>query len=161
MASLLNAPVSAPAPVKDMIDQWIDSQRPNLTGLDRIQAGPRANHMAEADAAMGLTPQEKFLYNTHLQNLNGPGKVVHPTGDISSLYQMSFQNEDDGKTYNIPTIWNGKILEPNDAIAAARKTGLDRFPSYDNGEDAETRYNQMHGFLEKDTGDFIAGAKGQ
>jgi hypothetical protein len=163
MASLLNAPISAPAPVKDMIDQWIESQRqgsPDLTGLDRIQAGPRANHMAEADAAMSLTPQEKFLYNTHLQNLNGPGKVVHPEGAISSLYQMSFQN-DDGKIYNIPTVWNGKILEPPDAIDAARKTGLDKFPSYDNQDDAESRYNAMHGFLEKDTGDFIAGAKGQ
>jgi hypothetical protein len=115
--------------------------------------------MAEADAAMSLTPEEKFLYNTHLQNLNGPGKIVHPDGSISSLLQMSF--ESNGKIYNIPTVWNGKQLEPDEAIKAAVSVGLNKFPSYNSEDEAEARYDAMHGFLERDTGDFMAGAKGQ
>lgn len=126
------------------------------SGMNRIQPGPVANHMAEADQALGLTPQEKFLYNMHLQNLNGTGKIVHPDGSISSLLQMSF--EKDGKFYNIPTVWGGQQLEPNDAIKAAEKVGLNKFPSYGSEEEAEARYEAMHDFLGQDTGDFIAGA---
>jgi hypothetical protein len=128
-----------------------------LPGMNRIQPGPVANHMAEADAAMDLTPQEKFLYNTHLANLHGPGKIVHPDGSVSSLLQMSF--EQDGKFYNIPTVVGGKQLAPGDAIKAAEKVGLDKFPSYPSEEQAEARYDALHEFLGRDTADFIAGAK--
>lgn len=126
-------------------------------GMSLVQGGPRANHMDEADQAMGLTPQEKFLYNMHLQNLNGPGKIVHPDGSISSLLQMSFER--DGKVYNIPTVWGGKQLDPADAIKAAESVGLNKFPAYNNQEEAEARYDAMHDFLGKDTGDFIESAK--
>jgi hypothetical protein len=125
--------------------------------LNYVQGGPRANHMAEADATMDLSPEEKFLYNTHLQNLNGTGKIVHPDGSISSLLQMSF--EQDGKFYNIPTVWGGKQLDPVDAIKAARAVGLDRFPSYKSEDEAEARYEALHHFLERDTSEFMAGAK--
>lgn len=108
---------------------------------------------------MNLTPEEKFLYNTHLQNLNGTGKIVHPDGSISSLLQMSF--EQDGKFYNIPTVVGGKQLAPIDAIKAAEKVGLDKFPSYSSADEAEARYNALHDFLGRDTADFIAGAKAQ
>lgn len=129
----------------------------NSPEMNRIQAGPRANHLVEADAAMNLTPEERYLYNTHLQNLNGTGKIVHPDGSISSLLQMSF--EQDGKFYNIPTVVGGKQLGPRDAIRAAERVGLDKFPSYDSEDEAEARYSALHEFLGKDTADFIAGAK--
>jgi hypothetical protein len=129
----------------------------DMAPLSRLEPGPRANHMADADAAMGLTPEEKYLYQTHLNNLYGPGKVVHPDGSISSLLQMSFDR--DGKTYSIPTIWNGQALHPEDAIRAAEKHGLDRFPSYASGDEAEARYQQMHDYLGRDTADFIGRAR--
>lgn len=149
--------------VPDLLDPTFGMTRPRpllesgaAPGMTRNQPGPRANHMGEADQNMGLTPQEKFLYNMHLQNLNGPGKIVHPDGSISSLLQMSF--EKDGKTYNIPTVWGGKQLEPNDAIKEAEKIGLEKFPSYSTSEEAEARYDAMHEFLGRDTNDFIGGA---
>lgn len=130
----------------------------DAAGMNRVLPGPRANHMGEADAAMSLSPEEKFLYNTHLANLNGTGKIVHPDGSISSLLQMSF--EQDGKFYNIPTVVGGRQLAPDDAIKAAEKVGLDRFPSYSSEDEAEARYNALHEFLGRDTADFIAGAGG-
>jgi hypothetical protein len=156
MASLINGPDVA----------VLGSRMPLLASPPPAQAdpalsqnfpGPRANHMAEADAALELTPQEKFLYNTHLQNLNGTGKIVHPDGSVSSLLQMSF--EQDGRFYNIPTVVNGKQLAPTDAIQAAERVGLDKFPSYDSAEEAESRYDAMHDFLGRDTADFIAAAR--
>lgn len=124
--------------------------------MHRLQPGPRANHMGEADASLGLTGQEKFLYNTHLQNLNGTGKIVHPDGAISSLLQMSF--EQNGRFYNIPTVVGGQQLAPDEAIKAAERVGLDKFPSYSSEEEAEARYEAMHEYLGRDTADFIAGA---
>lgn len=148
------APSSPPPPATIVVG---DAQPSGEADLTRTQAGPRANHMADADADLSLTPEEKHLYNTHLDNLNGSGKVVHPGGDISTLYQMSFER--DGKTYAIPTVWDGKILEPDDAIKQAEKTGLDKFPSYKDEATAESRYKAMHDYMEKDTADFIAGSK--
>ena len=129
-----------------------------LGALSRTELGPRANHMAEADKAMSLTPQEKYLYNTHLDNLHGTGKIVHDNGAISSLLQMSFEGPG-GKVYNIPTVWGGRQLSPDDAIQAAQQVGLDKFPSYSSEDEAEGRYQQLHGYLEKDTADFIARAR--
>lgn len=110
------------------------------------------NHLAEADAALHLTPQERFLYQHHLTNLNGAGKVIQPNGDISTVEQMSFER--DGRTYNIPTVWNGKELKPDDAIAQAERVGLDKFPSYGSEDEAEGRYQAMHAYLDRDTSDY-------
>lgn len=154
------APPGAYSPTYDTLDKWLSAPSASPAGaadLTRVQAGPVANHMAEADSALNLSPEEKFLYNTHLQNLNGTGKIVHPDGSISSLLQMSF--ESGGKIYNIPTVWGGKQLDPSDAIRAAEKVGLNKFPSYGTEDDAESRYEAMHQYLEKDTGDFIAGSQ--
>jgi hypothetical protein len=110
---------------------------------------PDPANLQAATRDMGLTPQEQFLYQTHLDNLYGPGKVVHPDGAISTLYQMSFDRN--GRTYNIPTVWGGAIIPPAEAIQQADKLGLDRFPSYASGDEAERRYNAMHGYMERDT----------
>lgn len=131
-----------------------------LVSLGHVEAGPRANYMADADAAMNLTPQEKYLYQTHLTNLYGTGKIVHPDGGISSLLQMSFEG-DNGRTYNIPTVWGGRQLAPVDAIRAAHGVGIDRFPSYATQDEAEARYEAMHDYLGRDTADFIDRSRGR
>ena len=55
----------------------------------------------QAHQALQLTPQERGLYERHLANLNGPGKVEHPDGSISTLYQMSVTGPGN-QIYNIP-----------------------------------------------------------
>ena len=64
--------------------------------------------MAAAHQAMNLSPQEQALYQRHLDNLKGPGGVDNPDGSRSTLYQTSV--DIDGKTYNLPTVYDGKIL---------------------------------------------------
>lgn len=119
----------------------------NDSGHVQLTAG-RTN-LESADQEMHLTPQEKALYQRHLTNLTGPGGVDNPNGSRSTLFQMSFER--DGKTYNIPTVWDGKILKPDDAIKRAEHEGLDKFPSYASEEEAEARYGKMHAFMERDT----------
>jgi hypothetical protein len=108
----------------------------------------------EATQAMGLTPQEQFLYQHHLNNLYGGGRVVQPTGDVSTLLQAVVTGPD-GRYYNIPTVWGGQVLEPDQARAQAAQVGWDKWPAYDSPDVADKRYGDMHDYLEKDTGAWI------
>jgi len=110
--------------------------------------------LADADAAMKLTPQERSLYQRHLTNLTGPGGVDNPDGSRSTLFQATVDH--DGKTYAIPTVWDGKILSVDQAVERVRAEGWDKFPAYKNPEEAEARYQKMHGFMEQDTASFKA-----
>jgi hypothetical protein len=94
-----------------------------------------------------LNEQEQFLYQLHAQNL-AAGGVANPKGGTSTLFAATF--EIGGKTYVIPTVWNGQILQPDQALAQAKAIGLDKFPSYGSEDEAEARYDAMHGYMEKD-----------
>lgn len=97
--------------------------------------------------ALSPTPQENNLYQTHLANLR-TNPVRNPDGSVSTLKQTTF--EEDGRTYNIPTIWDGAEHDPNIAWARAKKIGLANFPSYNSDQAAESRYQQMHDAMAKD-----------
>ena len=126
------------------------------------------SNFQDANESLGLNKQEADLYKRHLSNLWGSGGVDNPDGSRSSLYQAV--QEHNGKFYNIPTVWNGKIetqtythpytgqqMEvPNQtAIDNVSKEGWDKFPSYNTPEEADARYDQMHVFMEKDTQDYL------
>jgi len=116
--------------------------------LQRGSVPPDETNYNQANADMKLTPQEQALYKRHLGNVAGPGGVTNPDGSRSTLYQASVER--DGKTYNIPTVWGGKIVPPEEAIKLAEAQGFDQFPSYGSAAEAEARYGRMHGYMEKD-----------
>lgn len=124
-----------------------------------LSATGMPGHMGEAHAALNLTPQEQALYQRHLDNLNGTGGVDNPptasdpNPSRSSLRQISVQDGD--KVYNIPTVYDGKVVPDQEAIARAKAEGIDKFPSYGSHDEAEARYQQMHQFMDKDTGDYF------
>lgn len=113
-----------------------------------------------------MTDTEQNLYQMHLQNLYGDGKVMHDNGDISTLYQGV--QEHNGQFYNIPTVWSGQIQTekytkpdgttmdvPNaQALQNVEKTGWAAFPSYPSPQEADDRYDAMHKYMDKDTADY-------
>ena len=106
-----------------------------------------------------MTTQERGLYERHLANLHGAGKVQHPDGSISTLYQMTVTGPD-GRYYNIPSVYQGQILTPERAVKAAEQQGWHQFPSYSTPEDAEARYQQMHEYMDQDVGRYLQGPVG-
>jgi hypothetical protein len=126
-------------------------------------SAPDLTNYNAANTALKMNPQEQALYQMHLTNLHGPGGVdnppdaQHPQGSRSSLYQTSV--EIDGRVYNIPTVWNGKIVSPDQAVQLAQQHGLDKFPSYENEQQAQSRYDQMHDYMEKDTRAYLTNRK--
>jgi hypothetical protein len=103
----------------------------------------------DAVTTLDLTPQEQFLYQHGLNNLNNGTWVQQPTGEVSTILQTSVEGPD-GKTYNIPTVWDGKVLSVDQAMARAAAVGWDKWPSYDNPDAAEKRYQSMHTFMDRD-----------
>lgn len=115
-------------------------------------------HLETAHKDLKLTPEERDLYIRHLTNLWGDGGVDHANGDRSTLYAVT--TDIDGRGYIIPSVRDGKILPPDDAIDAARADGLHQYPSYPNADEALQRYMAMHEYMNRDTGDYMAVRRG-
>lgn len=131
------------------------------------------SNLQDADRDLKLTDQEKYLYNKHLDNLWGEGGVNNSDdkGNVvsrSSLY-ASIEPRG-GKFYTVPSIWNGKreteeytrpadgklFNIPNEtALKNVDKEGWDKYPSYKTPEEAESRYLQMHDYMDRDTGSYF------
>jgi hypothetical protein len=118
--------------------------RPTVPGFNVRQ------NLVAADAALQFTPEERALYERHLANQWGPGGVDNPDQSRSTLYQMG--TDIDGKTYNLPTVYDGRILPPDDAFARAMALGINTFPSYPSPDAAEARYQRMHDYMDRDAG---------
>lgn len=128
------------------IDQWMQLYQRQQAQNDMMLR--MRNYMA-ATQQLGLTPQEQFLYQHHLNNLYGAGKVVYPDGTISTLDQAVVQGPQG--YYSIPTIWEGQQLSPDLAAQRAAAVGWDKWPSYPTPEAADARYvGQMHEYLGRD-----------
>ncbi len=136
-----------------MTDLEDDTRSPGLINRPVSDMPNMANFNAAHDA-LKMTPEEQALYMRHLANVRGPGGVDRPDGSRSTLFQMSVQMGD--RIYNIPTVWDGKIVPPAQALKLAHMEGIEKFPSYPTTDEAEARYEAMHGYMEKD----IAGARG-
>lgn len=130
----------------DFIDEMKD--RTIKTG-DKLLQSP----YERAQAGMDLNPQERSLYERHLGNLSSKGGVDNPDGSRSTLYVGTYGVDD--KTYVLPRVRDGKILSADDAFNAAKKEGLDKYPSYDSQDKAEKRYQDMHQYMEEDTKAFL------
>jgi N-acetylmuramoyl-L-alanine amidase-like protein len=144
--------------LKDYIDQLPRAGGPaapaGAAGSPRALAGgPAAQASLDAvNRELSLSPQEQHFYRHHLNNLHGEGGIDQPGGARSTV--IGTRVEIDGRTYILPTVFNGKELEPGtqafrDAIKKAG--GLDAFPSYATDAEAKKREDAMHEFMERDT----------
>lgn len=93
------------------------------------------------------TQQERYLYQHHLNNFR-MGGVPHASGEISTVYSTG--QTIDGKYYILPTVWNNDIVDEDEAVERARAVGLDKFPSYKDEKEGESRYQQLHKVMERD-----------
>lgn len=110
--------------------------------------------MGDYNAFKGFdwTPQEEFLYQHHARNLMSGGKVLNPNS-ISTIKQLTA--EFDGMHYNLPTVWDGKVLGDDESIKRAKGVGLQNFPSYKTPEEAQRKYDEMHSFMEGDVQQYL------
>lgn len=145
-------PASVEVPKRLALARSIGPIDPNYT--EPVQT-PRLRSVQSADTAkavpmnmLRLTPQEHYLYQHHLDNLNN-SPVIQPSGDVSTLLQAVVPGP--GKRYyNIPTVWNGKVYSVEDSARMAASEGWKNWPSYKTPQEADARYQQMHPLIEQD-----------
>lgn len=142
------------APKRGMPQTTFDRTMYGMTDAD-LGHGAMPSNLAAADAALKLTPQEQALYQRHLTNLSGTGGVTNANGSRSTLFVNTFGVGD--KTVVVPSVWDGKILTPDQSLERAKAEGLDKFPSYASDAEANARYGKMHDFMEKDTAQYNKG----
>ncbi len=124
------------------------SRDKNLAPEDRNL--DRQTNFLEAVKELGLTQQEKNLYRHHLDNMAAGLAVRNPDGSQSTILQVTIQGPD-GRYYDVPTVWNGKILPPMEGVKrAVQSQGWGYWPSYSTSDEADARYMQYHRFMEKD-----------
>ena len=105
------------------------------------------SNLENASSELSLNDQERNLYNHHLANL-AKGGVRNADGTTSTALATTVGFGD--KTYVIPTVWDNKIVSVDEAVKRARAKGIDSFPSYKTKEEANSRYMQMHKYMEGD-----------
>lgn len=110
-------------------------------------------YYVNATREMGLNDQEKSLYRRHLDNLYGTGKVKNPDGSISTIRQTTVTI--DGRTYNMPTVWDGKEHTGQETVAYWRQH-LNMLPSYKTVKEAEARYQLLHKYMEQDVQQYLS-----
>lgn len=135
---------------------WMTEQVKAWRGTVKMPTVTDANlDRMKADLAQGgapVTPQEEHLYRIHQEVLK-QGGISHHDRSTSTLLQASLTH--DGRVYNVPTIWGGKILpdteEGNKQLREQiDQAGWDQFPSYATQAEAEARYQKMHDYMERD-----------
>lgn len=141
---------------------------PIFPNIQAPNVGPTSPNFEAARDTMNLNQQEQALYRMHLSNLYGAGGLDNTDGSRSTLYQSVEPHN--GRFYNIPMVWNGRIesqkwTDPNNpsrvmdianqtALQNVQNIGWQNFPSYPTGQEADARYQQMHEYLNKDTIDY-------
>ena len=126
-----------------------------LSGDRAAPAAPDYDQYNAATAALDMNKQEQTLYLHHLNNLYGPGGVDND-GSVAKLPKGSratvgsITEKINGRYYTLPSVYDGKVLTFDDAVARAEKVGLDNFPSYASEQEAEVRYQQMHNYMDRD-----------
>jgi hypothetical protein len=129
----------------------LDAPVPVLGNAAIAEQAPlkRQTNFLEAVKQLGLTKEEQNLYQHHLMNMAAGAQVRGPEG-TSSILQINVQGPD-GRFYDMPTVWGGKILSPDEGKKKAIAThGWDYWPSYDTSDEADARYMQYHEYMARD-----------
>ena len=74
----------------------------------------------------------------------------HPSAGRSNVRFMSVSPGRGNRTYVIPTMFDGKQLESDAALAKAKRIGLENFPKFFGVKDAEKWIQANHGFINED-----------
>ena len=118
-------------------------------GNAQLAMPPNAGAPSAGIGQLGLSPQELFLYQHHLGNVQSGMQLNNADGSTSTVLQMVVDGPG-GKFYSIPSVWDGKALTEPEARKRAAQVGWDKWPSYRTPEEADARYMQMHDFMARD-----------
>lgn len=90
-------------------------------------------------------PFEQFSDLTrHHANAMATGGVKNPDGTISTVRTLVVNL--DGKEVIIPSVWDGQIVDDDEAVRRSMASGKD-WPRFDTVEEAEAADREWHRYL--------------
>jgi hypothetical protein len=177
LAGLYETLMSAATPQQTSLwDGWQGGQQAPVPYAYPLM--PQQTNLPQAQAAMNLSPQEQAFYMRHITNLYGPGGVDNaptpeePSGSRSTVYASVEPHN--GRFSIVPTVWDGQIQtqrwqRPSDgkqfdipnstALKNVEQAGWGTFPSYSNPQEAESRYLNLHQYMDRDVADYARDVK--
>ena len=103
------------------------------------------------------TSKEKRLFEYHQKQLRN-GTYLVKDGQVTTI-DLRGVTGPDGKIYNVPSFFNGKIQSEEAAITRAAKIGWKKYPAYATGKEANTAARRLHTLIEQDTEKFFSNKK--
>jgi hypothetical protein len=123
-----------------------------VIGWSGQKMGGQANQPPQFDN-YSLPGKEAALIEYHRDNLRN-GTYLDKGGDISTVYITGVTGPD-GKVYNVPGFWDGKLhTDVGEITDHAASLGWDKWPSYANGKLADAAAERDHKIVESDTTKF-------
>ncbi len=109
---------------------------------------------------MPLNDKEQGLIDYHRSVLANKQHMIKD-GALTTIWITGVTNPADGRIYNVPGYFDGKIQTDAAAQARAKELGWDRFPSYDSGDQANNAAREMHKIIEQDGQNFMMSLLGK
>ncbi len=149
------------APVAGIVNQGsIDANQSVLAGktagtvtnwANRKMGGVQSS-VPQFDA-YNLPDKEANLIEYHRDNLR-KGTYLDRGGDISTVYITGVTGPD-GRIYNVPGYWDGKLhTDVKEISDHAAQIGWDKWPSYATGKQADAAAERDHKIVDADTTKF-------
>ena len=104
---------------------------------------------------MDLSNKEQNLIKYHREVLASRDHMIKD-GLLTSIYIVGVTNPADGRIYNVPGYFDGKIQTDAAAQTRAKNIGWDKYPSYENGEQANKAAAKLHTIIEQDGVEFMS-----
>jgi hypothetical protein len=104
---------------------------------------------------MEISDKEQNLIKYHREVLASKDHMIED-GALTSIYIVGVTNPANGRIYNVPGYFDGKIQSDKDAADRASSIGWDKFPSYENGEQANRAAEKLHKIIEQDGVEFMS-----
>ena len=104
---------------------------------------------------MEISNKEQNLIKYHREVLANKEHMIED-GALTSIYIVGVTNPADGRIYNVPGYFDGKIQSDKNAADRARSIGWDKYPSYENGEQANRAAQKLHKIIEQDGVEFMS-----
>ena len=104
---------------------------------------------------MDLSNKEQNLIKYHREVLANKDHMIED-GALTSIYIVGVTNPADGRIYNVPGYFDGKIQSDAAAQTRAKNIGWDKYPSYENGEQADRAAVKLHKIIEQDGVEFMS-----
>lgn len=121
-----------------------------FAAYDAAPSAPGRGGRTGVPRASTLTPEEQNVLAYSRSKMADGSYMTNEDGTVTTFRGAVDEIPGTNKTMYYPTFWDGKVLEPHQAMARALASGI-KFPTYDTVDDALKAEARIHHIMESDS----------